>query len=65
MSLSKDEQLDERFLEIARLRGRVERAESAVGRVLALCDRANRVSPSDRQVVYVADVRREIAGASC
>lgn len=31
---------DARFLEVARLRSRVERAESAVGRVLALCDGA-------------------------
>lgn len=64
MTATKDDQLDERFLEIGRLRARVARAEGAVGRVLALCDQANRVSPSDKQVVYVADVRREIAGTA-
>jgi predicted 2-oxoglutarate/Fe(II)-dependent dioxygenase YbiX len=32
------DQLDARALEVARLRARAERAEGALGRVLALCD---------------------------
>lgn len=54
--------LEERSVEAARWRARAERAEAAVARVLAECDRANRVTASRNAMLRVSDVRRAITG---
>lgn len=43
-----------RFLDVVR---RLNAAEAAIGRVRALCDHADLVSPSPSMAVYVAEVR--------
>lgn len=58
-----DEQLDARFLELQRAQARARRAEDAVSRVLALCEQAERVSPSEHMIVRVRDVRDALTGA--